>query len=133
MNNRDYVDPNGKFYSPQNAAIVTQHLYTGSTDYQIQQAIDQQNETSGPGIGSLLTDLLVLGAIGGAIWALTKFGGLKLLKSLAGKNKYAPWAIGGAAILLVFFVYSRFKKTASDAQSTASASFAGLKTLNPFA
>lgn len=143
LNRADY-SPGGRFYNKIQATQgtaaanraqdnVLADLATSATDYQLRQAVDQQNETTGPGVGSLLTDLLVLGGVGAAVWAFTKFGGLNLLKSLARKNKYAPWAIGGAAILLAFFVYTRFKKTASDAQSTASQSFAGLKSLNPFA
>jgi hypothetical protein len=71
-----------------------------------------------PGIGSVLIDVFVIGVIGAALWAFFKFGGTGYLKTLTKKSKYAVWGIAGAAVLLLWFIYSRFKKTASDTTST---------------
>lgn len=85
-----------------------------------------------PGIGSVLTDVFVIGAIGAGIWAFFEFGGVNFLKSLAAKSKW--WVVGivGAVALLAWWIYSEAQKTASDASSTWQGITAGLSALNPF-
>lgn len=90
------------------------------------------SSTNGPGIGSVLTDVLVIGAIAAGIWAFFEFGGTGLLKSLAAKSKWWVLGIVGAVALLAWLVYSMFQKTASDTSSTLSGIEAGLNALNPF-
>ncbi len=71
-----------------------------------------------PGIGSVIVDVFVIGLIGAGLWAFFKFGGTGFLKTLAKKSKWYAVGIVGAAVLLLWFIYSRFKKTASDTTST---------------
>lgn len=73
---------------------------------------------TGAGVGSVITDVFILGAIGAALWAFFKFGGTGLLKTLTKKNKWFVAGIAGAAVLLTWFIYSRFKKTATDTSQT---------------
>jgi hypothetical protein len=138
-NGVDYA-PGGRVYNDiaktsgtaaaDNAFQITQNnLKTGSYDYQLAQSRKDENAT--PGIADLLKDLFVIGAIGGALWAFFNFGGTGLLKSLAKKNKYYVLGIAGAAGLLAWFIYKQFKKTSSDASSTASGLADSIKQLNP--
>jgi len=76
------------------------------------------NNPNGAGIGSIFTDLFVLAAAGAAIWAFFNFGGVGFLKSLAKKSKWYAAGLAGAAVLLAWWIYSRFKKTATDTQQT---------------
>lgn len=87
---------------------------------------------SGAGVGSVLTDVLVIGSIGAGIWAFFEFGGVNFLKSLAAKSKW--WVVGivGAVALLAYIVYEELNKTESDATSVWSGVTAGLSALNPF-
>lgn len=71
-----------------------------------------------PGVGSVIIDVFVLAVIGAAGWAFFKFGGTGFLKTLTKKSKWYVVGIAGAAVLLVWWIYSRFKKTASDTTST---------------
>jgi len=73
---------------------------------------------TGAGIGTVLQDVFILAAIGAALWLFFKFGGAGFLKSSAKKNKRYAWGIAGAAVLLVWLIYSQFKKTESDTTST---------------
>lgn len=123
--------PGSPNYNPKTYATVQNDLLTGSYDYQLAQAQGAENAT--PGIGSVFKDLFVLGAIGAAFWAFFNFGGTGLLKSLAKKSKWYVVGIVGAAALLLYAIYSEFKKTASDTQSTAAGVASGLAALNPFA
>jgi hypothetical protein len=82
-----------------------------------------------PGVGSVIVDVFVIGAIGAALWAFFKFGGTGFLKTLTKKSKYAVWGIAGAAVLLLWLIYSRFKKTASDTTSTVNGVTDSIKSL----
>lgn len=115
-NTPQYIDPGQAAYQ-----TFTSSIGTGG-----------DSTTNGPGIGSVLTDVFVIGAIGAGIWAFFEFGGVGLLKSLAAKSKW--WVVGivGAVILLAWFIYSQFQKTATDTSSTVSGVEAGLSALNPF-
>jgi hypothetical protein len=139
INTRDYspggstynkiADTSGKAAADHAYSIVQSNLKTGSYDYQIKQ--NQDAENANPGISDLLKDVFILGAIGGGLWAFFKFGGSGLLKSLAKKNKYYVVGITAAAALLAWFIYKQFKKTGSDAASTAAGVSDSIKQLNP--
>jgi hypothetical protein len=84
---------------------------------------------TGAGVGTVLKDLFILGVIGAGIWAFLKFGGTGFLKTLTKKSKWYVAGIAGAAVLLLWFIYSRFKHTATDTQQVVtgvSSSFASL-------
>jgi hypothetical protein len=93
---------------------------------------DPNDPNPSAGIGSVIMDVLVIAVVGAGIWAFFKFGGTGLLKTLAKKNKWYAAGIVGGAILLLWFIYSQFKKTASDTASTVSGVADGLEALNPF-
>ncbi len=94
---------------------------------------DPNDPNPTPGIGSVIRDVFILGAIGGGLYAFFKFGGTGLLKTLAKKNKWIVVGIAGAAALLAWLIYSQFKKTANDTASTAQGLSDSIKTFNPFA
>lgn len=89
-----------------------------------QVAAAHANDPSG---GSVLKDLAILAVIGGAVWAFLNFGGVGFFKSLARKSKWiAAGIIAGAGVLL-WLIYNRFKKTASDAGASGSGLLSNLK------
>lgn len=88
--------------------------------------------TNGPGVGSVITDVFVIGAIGAGIWAFFEFGGVGLLKSLTAKSKLWVLGILAGVAFLAWFLYSEAQKTASDASSTWQGITAGVAALNPF-
>ena len=88
------------------------------------------NKPNAPGLPSVIKDLLVIGAIVGALWLFLKLGGADQAKAFARKNKYGIWIVLGVAAAVGFYLYSKFKQTGNDAASTFTTS---LKSLNPFA
>lgn len=126
-------------YPAATQAQVAQDESTSTYGYQIAQlqnndpsAVSPDSTNNAPGIGSVVSDVLILGAIGGALWLFFEFGGVQGLGSLTRKNKNYLWLILGGAALLGYLVYTQIKKTESDATSTASGIQSGLAALNPF-
>lgn len=81
----------------------------------------------------MTTDVFSLAFIGGVIWLLLEFGGMNFITKFVKRGKYYLWGTVLVGALLVYFIYSEFKKTASDASSTASQVSDFVKNLNPFA
>lgn len=96
-------------------AAASDAFYSGLNPFS---SADPSNP-NGAGIGSIFTDLFVLAAAGAGIWAFFKFDGAGVLKSLAKKSKWYVVGIAGAVVFLLWFIYSRVKKTASDTQDVA--------------
>lgn len=87
---------------------------------------------TGPGVGSVLSDIGYIAIVGAGIWAFFEFGGVGFVKSLAKKSKWYVVGILAGVALLLWYIWSLFNKTASDTSSTISGVEAGLSAVNPF-
>jgi hypothetical protein len=104
----DY-SPGGKDYTPENWAYESQQVLpneSAAQDYAT--AVAQQTGSgapgTGPGLGAVLKDILVIGAIGALLWAFFKFGGVNAAKKLAARGKYWTWGIVGGVALLAWYL-----------------------------